>query len=187
MTGRMIVRRKPPKSQAQGKVMQDEIRTDLTQLFEAAAIRLESAVEDWTHPPEFKVVVQSGPTRITGSITVANKEEAISPGFTVGAAWDMVDSKGRRGGTVISSSDGGYLRFQSGYARQTNWPGQPSYPVGPGERFGPWNAALTVEQGEVVPLHITEGVKQDVIDPVIDRRIRAAYRRAFRKVTGRAI
>jgi hypothetical protein len=168
----MVYKRRAISSQIRGKILQDEIRNELKALGEEAARPLNELVATWENL-HFEVHVESGPKRIL--LSIVDKGDEMSK-----KRWAMVDYKGRERRTIITAKKaGGRLKFQPGYVQKTGG--------GSGEYFGNYVFPQAVIQGAVEPQGHTDKIKKEILEPGFRRRIRNAYRRAFRKSTGRSI
>jgi hypothetical protein len=137
-------------------------------------------VESWSDAsrPEFAYHAESGSQRIRLSVRVKDDPSSLQY-----RRWVMVDKKGREGGTPIVPKNRRAMKFQLGYNAKIDG--------GDGSRYGATVLTRYVRQGAVRPRNISgdvlDHVEGEIISPLrIQSRIRNAYRRAYRKVTGRA-
>jgi hypothetical protein len=177
----LTIKRRPIKSQAAGKIMNDEIRGELKLIGdEVVGTYFDEVVRFWDSDISFRVTVQVTASRVILTIKAVGDELAVQ-------RWNMVDSEGRDGGvTITAKNPSDVMRYLSNYVKKTGL-AVASSGGAPGSRYGDWVSARSVTQGAVEPGGYTERAKNELIEPALDRRIRAAYRRAFRKVTGRSI
>lgn len=174
MAHRIEFRRRPIRSKAAGRILNDEVRKELKVVAQSTANKLNSYVADWDSNIRFRVkATYATENRILMSVEAEGDALAIQ-------RWNMVDSEGREGGAQIPKGNiRKPMRFQVGYARKTKI--GVVRPVAPGERYGAWVSKWAVKQGEVKPAHLTEIVKRSLIEPTLDRRLNSARERAVRK------